>query len=128
MANRNGRKSAAEDWRRRMHTLELSHNEETACVEHYLKSKPSVSDILSKLVEAGWKLSLSYSEFYGTTFVSVTCQQEELPYHKHTFTLRHSEVIPGLLILAWVLNDREQKGTLLEDGASNEGQYLEIPF
>lgn len=128
MARGNGRSNASDDWRRRMHTVELSRNEEKACVEFYSKSKASVSDILVKFVEAGWKFSASYSEFYGTVFVSVTCQREELPYYKHTYTLRHSEVIPGILILAWAIDDRDQKGTLLEDGVMNEGRYLEIPF
>lgn len=128
MARDNGRLSSNDDWKKRLHNVELSANEEAACVQHYLENKPDLSSLMIRTVEEGWKLSMNYSDFYGLAFVSMTCTREDLPYYKHTFTLRWENPVSGLLVLLWVMSDREEKGTVLDESANRPHDFLETLF
>lgn len=59
-------------------------------------------DCIVVLVEAQYKVGLSYSEYHSVNQISATCKDKSSPYFGYCFTFRHSDVRRGLLAMRYI--------------------------
>lgn len=65
-------------------------------------------ELLHEFTDAQWKFSVSFSDYFGCYYVSLTCKDQYSPYHKQTLSLRHSDMIKGMNIMSYVLAEMVQ--------------------
>lgn len=54
---------------------------------------------LGEMVEAGWKLSINWSDHYGGVIVSGTCKDKAHAYYKKVFLVQHVEYTKAVALL-----------------------------
>lgn len=78
-------------------------SEERVVVSTWIDTfKPDMADSITVLIEGGYKVGFSYSEFHDANQISATCKLQNSPYFGYCFTLIHSNLEKGVGIMRYV--------------------------
>lgn len=86
--------------------LEFSNDERdeiTRWMEEFGEGPVDASVIL---VEAMWKVSLSWDSYHGAYQLAITCHEEGSTYYGRCFAMKHVDLARGLLILRWFYDEK----------------------
>ncbi len=53
------------------------------------------------LVEANWKVGISWDDYHSTYQVALTCKDQASSYFGYCFTLKHDDVGKAMLVFRW---------------------------
>ncbi len=88
------------------HWVDLTDEELRALAAEFVSGEITSMDVITQAVEAGWKVSLNWSEHYGACVVSLTCQEPGHPCHKMSLLTRHSDLGKALAQAGFIYRKR----------------------
>lgn len=100
-------------------TLDFSDSQK-AEISDWIESMPGeqVADV-ETMVGSGWKISISWSDWFDCYYVSGTCKQEDSEYFDKTYSLKHMDLAKGLLVLQYVILIWAETGKLEDKPAGD---------
>lgn len=79
----------------------FSHEEQCAVIADLEKKAPEIEDSVVTLVEAEYKVGISYDLRSDAYNIVATCKRERSPYYGYCFTFKHIDLARGLSIFRW---------------------------
>ncbi len=86
--------------------LEFTEAQKDAIQEWMQAFDETGADSIVVLVEAQWKVGISWDDYHSAYQVSATCKQAGSKYWGYCFTLKHADVTRGLWILRYVYDSQ----------------------
>lgn len=72
-------------------------------ISDWIKSfKPALGDTIVCIIEAEYKLGITYDDYHEVNHISATCKRKTSKYYGYVFVLKHVDVERGLAIMRYV--------------------------
>ena len=108
----NGSNNGDDGWRDKIHSVDLSRNDEAEIVSWLLESTPQWQSKFAEILDSGYALKISPPGKGNDYWFSATCRVEKDPWYGHTFTVKYPDLEMGLLYITFVLQVWLERGQL----------------
>jgi len=85
------------------HNVEFSHNEQLKIVEYAEQRQYQLADVIQTSIEAGVKVSFSFSDHHDTAQLSLTPKPLEHPFYGYVVIIRHVSIGTLGSVLLWLV-------------------------
>lgn len=96
----------ANDWRDKMHYINLSYNDELEVKEWLIAQKAEPSSMLDELLDDLWSVKLTNRQDGRGVTTSVTCRDPESELLDHTYIMTYPSYKVGLMVSYWLVRVR----------------------